>query len=1095
MAVRIRFDSTHNVIQPTFVLASRNGAKLGNITAHDIEYGDDFNSYDDLKFQVNKYDNGKLCMLWDKIQDFKLVWCREYDTWFEISVETKEDNDTLKYIEAKSLGECETSQICLYGIEINTEDDISREDYKPTILYDPQNPDASLLHRIMEKIPNYTIKHVDTSIKSIQRTFSFNGTSIYDAFQEIAQEINCIFVFNNGSASNGKIAREISVYDLESYCLACGHRDDFLHKCPKCGSENILTGYGDDTTIFVSVDNLAEDISYSTDINSVKNCFRLEAGDDLMTATIRNCNPNGSGYIWYISDELKSDMSDELTTKLDEYDKLYNYYQNEYVAEIDASVLEKYNSLIDRYYETNKDLEKIPTSVTGYPALMNAYYNTIDFYLYLNDSMMPDSSQQRTTAELEAAKLGYSSLSPVAVTDLKKASASTVNSAVLAMAKTIVDSRYQVKIKESTYSDNHVWTGNFTITNYSDEEDTAVSSLTNVTVNDEYQVFVEQKLKKSLSSASDSATNVTDLFKLSLSTFITEIKKYCLSRLTSFHDSCQSCINILIEQGISNKDAWENQNPDLYANLYQPYYDKLLALEAEMKLRDSEIAIVTGTYDGDGDVKVMGMQIIIDKEKLAIQDTLNFEKYLGDLWNDFIAYRREDTYSNDNYISDGLNNKELYDNAFEFIKTAQKEIYKSATLQHSITASLKNLLVMKEFEPIVDFFQSGNWIRIRVDDNVYRLRLVSYSIDYDDLDTLSVTFSDVKKTQNGLSDSDDILQQAESLASSYDNVAHQASQGKKSKQQLEDWVTKGLALTKMKIIDNADNQNITWDSHGLLCKEYLPITDDYDDKQLKIINRGLYLTDDNWKTSKAGIGDFTFYNPESGEMEEAYGVIADTLVGNLILSEKVGVYNTQNSITMDEHGLTITTDATSEGANIMALTVQRKTLDSDNNEVTTPVMYLDGNGNLVLTGSLRIQAASDTSINTLNDLCDINRFGEQISNAVHTESKFIYSEIDQKYKDIIDEATNQLENYKADIGQYMQFNDDGLTLGALTSAFKTVIDNRGMYFKEGDTTVAYINNNQLYIPNAVVENALILGKFFFNPHSNGDGGVSLTWQG
>lgn len=52
-----------------------------------------------------------------------------------------------------------------------------------------------------------------------------------------------------------------------------------------------------------------------------------------------------------------------------------------------------------------------------------------------------------------------------------------------------------------------------------------------------------------------------------------------------------------------------------------------------------------------------------------------------------------------------------------------------------------------------------------------------------------------------------------------------------------------------------------------------------------------------------------------------------------------------------------------------------------------------------------------------------------------------------------------------------------------------------MYFKEGDTTVAYINNNQLYIPNAVVENALILGKFFFNPHSNGDGGVSLTWQG
>ena len=1095
MAVRIKFDNTYNVIQPTFVLASRNGTKLGAIHVHDIEYGDNFNSCDELKFQVNKYDNNQKLGLWDKLQDFKLVWCREYDTWFEISVETKEDNDSVKNIEAKSLGESETSQILLYGIEINTEDDISRDDYKPTILYDVSNPDASLLHRIMEKIPNYKIKHVDTSIKNIQRTFSFDGTSIYDAFQEIAEEINCIFVFNNGTNSDGKIAREISVYDLDSYCLACGHRDEFSHKCPKCGSENILTGYGNDTNIFVSVDNLADDITYSADTDSVKNCFRLEAGDDLMTATIRNCNPNGSGYIWYISDSMKSDMSDELVKKLESYDELYNYYQSNYVAQIDSEILKKYNALVDKYYEYNKDLEKIPVQVIGYSSLMNAYYNTIDMYLYLNDTMMPDSSQQRTTAELEAAKLVYSSLSPVAVTDLKKASASTVNSAVLAMAKTIVDSRYQVKIKDSTYSDNHTWTGNFVVTNYSDEEDTAVSSMTNIIVNDEYQVFVEQKLKKTLSTSSDTSTNVVDLFKLSLSVFVPELKKYCLSRLTSFHDSCESCMNILIEQGIANKDAWENQVPDLYANLYQPYYDKLLAIEDEIKLREDEIATVTGTYDNDGDVKKNGMQIIIDKEKLSIQDTLNFQNYLGDLWNDFIAYRRESTYSNDNYISDGLNNKELYNNAFEFIKTAQKEIYKSATLQHTLSANLKNLLAMKEFEPIVDYFQTGNWIRIRVDDEVYKLRIVSYSIDYESLNNISVTFSDVKKGENGLEDSDSILQQAQSLASSYDSVKHQANQGKKSKQQLEDWVTKGLALTKMKIIDNADNQNITWDSHGLLCKEYLPITDDYDDKQLKIINRGLYLTDDNWRTSKAGIGDFTFYNPETGEMEEAYGVIADTLVGNLILSEKVGVYNTKNSIVMDENGLVITTDATSEGMNNMALTVQRKTLDSDNNEITTPVMYLDGDGNLVLTGSLRIQAASDTTVNTLNDLCNINRFNDQISNAVHTESQFIYSEIDQKYKDIIEEASNQLENYKADIGQYMQFNDDGLTLGALTSAFKTVIDNRGMYFKEGDTTVAYINNNQLYIPNAVVESALILGKFFFNPHSNGDGGVSLTWQG
>lgn len=1094
MAVRIKFDSTHNVIPPTFVLANRNGKKLGTVPAYNIHYSDTFNTYDELSFDVSKYDNNKQYYLWNKLQDFKLIWCREYDAWFEINVEIDEENDAIKHVTGKSLGECELSQINLYGIEINTEDDISREDYVPTILFDDENKNGSLLHRIMEKAPHYKIIHVDTSIKNIQRTFSFNGKSIYDAFMEISEEIDCIFIINNGTNSDGKIAREISVYDMESYCLNCGHRENFSHVCPVCGDTNVLSGYGEDTNIYVSVDNLAESISYSTDTDSVKNCFKLEAGDDLMTATIANCNPNGSGYIWYISDSLKADMSDELAKKIDEYEKIYDYYQKEYIAKIDQSILNSYNELVDRYYINNDSLEKIPSEIIGYSSLMNAYYNTIDMYLYLSSEMMPDASQQRTNAGLEAAKLGYFSLSPVAVTDLKKASASTVNSAVLAVAKTIVDSRYQVKIKNSAYSDN-VWTGNFTVTNYSDEEDTAVSLETNVVINDDYQTYVEQKLKKTLSSSSDEVTNISELFKLSLSVFIVEIKKYCLSRLESFHDACESCMNILIEQGIANNENWENKDSNLYAILYEPYYQKLLAIEDEIKVRESEIAIVTGIYDNDGDIKEYGIQIIIDNEKLSIQDTLNFEKYLGDLWLDFIAYRREDTYSNDNYISDGLDNKALFDNALEFIKTAKKEIYKSANLQHSISASLKNLLTMKEFAPIVEYFQVGNWIRIRVDNELYKLRLISYEIDYDNLDEITVIFSDVESVRDSLSINLNSIVNSESLSSSYTSVSRQASQGKKSNQKLQDWVTKGLALTKMKIVDNADNQNITWDSHGLLCKEYLPLTDDYDDKQLKIINRGLYLTDDAWKTSKAGIGDFTFYNPETGEMDEAYGVIADTLVGNLILSEKVGVYNTKNSIVMDENGLVITTDNTSDGVNVMALTVQKKMLDSDGNEYTTPVMYLDGDGNLVMTGSLKIQAASDDSVKTLNDLCNINRFNDQIASAVHSESQIIYSSIDQKYKDVIDEATRQLESYKADIGQYMQFNDDGLTLGALTSSFKTTIDNRGMYFKEGDTIVAYINNNQLHIPNAVIEKALVLGNFFFNPHSNNDGGVSLTWQG
>lgn len=1030
---------------------------------------------------------------WNQIRDFKLMYCREYNRWFEIYVEIDESNSLVKNITAKSLGEAELSQINLYEIEINTETDIARDDYAPTVLFDETNPKTSLLNRIMEKAPHYKIDHVDVSIANIQRTFTFDSTSIYDAFQEIAQEINCLFVVDVTTDSDGNICRAVSVFDLESYCLECGKRDEFVGACPNCGSDNVLSGYGKDTTIFVSTDNLADNIHYSTNVDSVKNCFKLIAGDDLMTATLVNCNPNGSGYIWYVSDETKEDMSKELVARLDEYDAQYEYYQKEHETIITGDLLGQYNGLIDKYTEYSSDLEKIPESIIGYPALMNAYYNTIDLYLFLDSGLMPNVEMQDTTAIKEVVKLNAANLSPVAVQDISKVSSATASSAVLAMAKTIVDPRYQVKIKESLL-DGTTWVGIFTVTNYSDEEDTATSARINVEINDNYEDFVKQKLDKALNQSADEATDIVALFDLSSDQFINEIKKYSLSRLTSFHDACQTGLDILIEQGVADKETWANQDPDLYREIYEPLYNKLTFLKNEIKTREAEIAIIIGVYDKTGELVTDGLQTFLERERDTIQNILNFESFLGEeLWLEFVAYRREDTYQNENYISDGLNNAELFERALEYIEVAKKDIFKSATLQHSISATLKNLLVMKEFSAIVDYFEVGNWIRVRVDGNVYKLRIIEYEIDYDNLANISIVFSDVKNGAAGVSDAESIMSQAASMSSSYGAVSRQASQGKKSNQQLNDWVTKGLALTKMKIIDSAENQNITFDTHGLLCKEYLPITDTYDDKQLKLINRGLYLTDDNWLTSRAGIGDFTFYNPATGKMEETYGVIADTLVGNLILSEKVGIYNTRNSITLDEYGVVITTDNVNVTENQTAFTIRKKTLDDDGNEYLTEVMYIDSDGNLVLNGTIRINSSADTTVSTLDDLTDTNRWTAQINEAVHNESQAIYDSIDQKYTSVLDEATSQLEQYKADIGQYMQFDEDGLTLGALTSSFKTVIDNQRLAFKEGDTVVSYISNSQLYITDAVINNTLILGNFFFSPRS--DGGVSLTWQG
>ncbi len=1088
MNIKINFDSAGNPEIPTLILANRSGNKLGKINAINIIAKDSLNNPAEISFIVNKFINNKRDYLWDKIKDFKLVYCKEFDMWYEISVEIDESDKTIKNVSCIQLAQAELSQILLHNIEINTELDISREEYiEPTILYNDENHSVSLLHRITEKAECYTIVHVDESIQNIQKTFTFDNISIYDAFVEIEEEIDCLFIFDSSSDKNGNIKRAISIYDLESNCLECGHRGKFTEKCPKCGSNNITEGYGKDTNIFIASDDLGESIKLKTDINAVKNCFKLEAGDDLMTATIRNCNPNGTDYLWYISGDMKEDMSEDLIAKLDEYDILYDFCQNE--RSIDFELLYHglhidYNNLVNKYKVFKSDLQNIESKLVGYTDLMNFYYSVIDFELYLKSALMPTIEISETNADAEVKKLTSQTISPVSVANIANISHASADNAVLSVAKCLVNSNYKIEIKASTLSGNNEWTGSFVATNYSNEEDTAESEIISVSINDDYENFIYQKIQKNIDKCKSDKIDIVGLFKLNQEEFETELKKYNFDSLkNTFWNICQSCVDILIEQGIADKKSWNGNSPNLYNDLYLLYYNKLQAIESEIKLRQNELNIISA------------LKKILEQHRDWIQMDLDFERFLGnDLLNEFQSYRREFKYINSNYISDGLNNAELFKKAHEFIKVAEKEIYKSAELQHSITAELYNLMVIKKFQPIVKYFKVGNWIRILIDERVYKLRLLSFEIDYDDLENISVEFSDVLKVSDGISDQQSIVKQAVSMTSTYDYVQRQATQGASSNKKVNDWINQGLSLTTMKIVNSAENQNVTFDEHGILCREYDNMLDTYSDEQTKIINKGMYITDNNWLTSKAAIGNFIYYNPETKQNEEGYGVIADTLVGNLILSKRVGIYNETGNINLGETGITITTDNTEENSNTMNFIIQKKVLDSNGNESLIPMFYVDSNGELVLNGSVRLNTTTDSNMQSLNDITNPDRIVENINNSITEQQiQISYNSTIQKYQDMINESTRIINNYKSDIGQFMTFGDNGLTLGAESNDFKINIDNKTMRFFDGDSVVAYIGNNQLYINNATVKNNLLLGKFFFSPRE--DGGVSLTWQG
>lgn len=902
----INIINNENIVEPlTIVLCNRDYTHIGQLSnISNIKYTGNLNSANELSFVINKKTDENEERFWDQIYNLKLVWVKELNEYFEIQVSTGDKTYLEKTITATSLCEAELSQTILHNIEINTEADISRDDYDvkfPTIFYRDLHDyvgdeyikarNSSLMHRILDKVPAYSIKHVDASLANLQRTFSIDGTSVYDwLVGECSEQFNCIFIFNSYD-------RTIEVYDLYSNCNDCGHRGNFVDICPKCGSTNIKDGYGEDTEIFCSTENLTDKIKFTTDTNSIKNCFRLVAGDDDMTAAVININPNGSQYIYNFSDESLLDMPQELVDKINSYDELYQEYviSREYTFNtlptktIDGNS-QNFNNLVSKYHDSfydarDKNLIQIPVypnTFIGYSNLIKYIYEGYELQSYLQSEMMPSSyTHGIINASTEVAKINNGDIGhEISLTSFSSAtSVKTVESAILNYAKVFVKTGY-VKLKINTNSFvNHntygTWTGYITVSNYSDENDVVDSIVFSMTVDDNYSSFIQQKIAKQIvNSTKEENDSIYNVLKPenSLEDFKTALTYYSLARIESFKDAIDAVLSVLQEA----KQA--TQGAELYDSQYLPYFRKFVAANEEYNIRALECELCADTLD-------MLLQF-----KSNIQEELDFKKYLDPddsthYYELFTTYIREDDYNNDNYISDGLNNDQLFDKAQEFYAAATEELIKSSNHQHTISSNLYNLLLLDEFKPLKNNFELGNWIRIKIEDNIYRLRLTSYSVDFNNLLNLSTEFSNLTKTADGLNDVKSIIKQASNMATSYNAVTKQSESGQVANNYLDSMIVNGLSTVNSKLKNN-NNEEMTITAAGIIGKSYDDITDTFSPKQVRLTHNILAFTKDNWETVETALGEIT-YTDATGTTITDYGLIAKVVISGYIYGSTI----------------------------------------------------------------------------------------------------------------------------------------------------------------------------------------------------------------
>ena len=1000
--IDLTFDNG-TVEQFTLVLSQRDYTHLGQLSnVANLKFKANLNSADELSFDVYKELDGHKEILWDDIYDLRLIWIRELNAYFEIDVESIDQVHIIKTITAKSLCESELSQTGLHDIEINTADDIARPDYDPrypTVFYrslplqyfEIVNPTGNPKQKNYyektgddyaptndtEVVPGKTYYSyneeydVKKTLMNLQRIFSISDTTLYDFMVgECSEQFNCLFQFDSAT-------RTISAYDLRTTChnnycpyyinenheyysgdVHLRYRGLYNDRCPICGSTDI-TSFGEDTTVFVSTENLTDEVKFDTDVASLKNCFRLEAGDDNMTAAVINSNPNGTRYIYEFNADSKKDMPQELVSLIESYDELYNEYNNTRDMELNTTLISDFNALCAKYdvdgtYHKGDEWKPIVTPVLGYKNLIPHYYNVIDFYQYLKSSLMPVVNIPKTTVHEEMIKLENAlTFDNVVGLSTTPRVAGTVANAVNNLCKLYVNTGL-VKVSVETTSwdpqDWGIWTGTIKLTSFEDDADYETTTQTLV-VSLDFATFMDQKISKYIKRAKESS-ELYDVLKIDdLDVFKNQLKLYGVSRLQSFRDALAAVIGILAEadQGHDGyekvtlaEDSTINPHDDglfertgdgftytitldtsvvpgkdyykesittksvLYDDFYKKYYKKLQAAEEELNLRNQEVALVYGTFDLNGNVQTKGVFQYISDSIINVQRALNFKLYVYnntdphsyDLYNVYTTYIREDTYSNSNYISDDLNNDQLFENAGRFLEIAQDELHKSATYQHSITSNLNNLMAIDEFKPLLNKFNLGNWIRIQQDERIYRLRLISYSIDFDNITKLDTEFSDVTITADGLNDVMSVIKQASSMASSYGYTQQQAETGSKAQTNyIDDWLQNGLNSALIRINNNND-EDISIDNTGILARTYDDIAETHEPEQLRITHNVIAFTDDNWQSVKTSLGKFSMthhtidnngLNTDKNAISryDEYGLVANAVLAGWVVGSYI----------------------------------------------------------------------------------------------------------------------------------------------------------------------------------------------------------------
>ena len=303
----------------------------------------------------------------------------------------------------------------------------------------------------------------------------------------------------------------------------------------------------------------------------------------------------------------------------------------------------------------------------------------------------------------------------------------------------------------------------------------------------------------------------------------------------------------------------------------------------------------------------------VKTEMNLISSNLNILSYLSDsptLLRELTCYWVEGDYTNDNIaILDDTTDEQAVALMNELMETGKIELAKVCQPRLSFSLSAVDFTKQYEFHRQAAELELGRIVAVEKDDGIWFYpALLEIDMDLDSAESFELTFANALTLNDWGYSYADLISEAASTSRQVSANWQNMMSYSKAKDDLASLVKAPLSATLRSSFANATNQEFTVDSTGILGRKLKSGASNaakvFEDEQLRILNNLLLFTDDGWKTAKTALGKVT-YTDESGNEHTSYGLVAETILGSLIMSNALQIRNESNTVNLGVDGMTI----------------------------------------------------------------------------------------------------------------------------------------------------------------------------------------------